>query len=90
MVMLASNIAFCAISISILLCLLRLVRGPDSADRILAFDTLYINALALLIVLGIRQPGSLYFEAALLIALTGFIGTVALSRYLTRASVVES
>jgi multicomponent K+:H+ antiporter subunit F len=85
----AINVAFVSIGIAMLLCLLRLVRGPDAADRILALDTLYINAIALLILLGVRMGTSVYFEAALLIALTGFIGTVALARYLERGRVME-
>lgn len=85
----AINIAFCAIGLAMLLCLVRLVRGPDAADRILALDTLYINAIALLIVLGIRMASAVYFEAALLIALMGFVATVALARYLERGNIME-
>ena len=85
----AINIAFCAICLAMLLCLVRLVRGPDAADRILALDTLYINAIALLIVLGIRMASAVYFEAALLIALMGFVATVALARYLERGNIME-
>ncbi len=89
MLNLAINIAFCAIGLAMLLCLVRLVRGPDAADRILALDTLYINAIALLIVLGIRMASAVYFEAALLIALMGFVATVALARYLERGNIME-
>lgn len=89
MLNLAINIAFCAIGLAMLLCVVRLVRGPDAADRILALDTLYINAIALLIVLGIRMASSVYFEAALLIALMGFVATVALARYLERGDVMD-
>jgi len=89
MLNLAVNIAFCAIGLAILLCLVRLVRGPDAADRVLALDTLYINAIALLIVLGIRMASPFYFEAALLIALMGFVATVALARYLERGDVMD-
>lgn len=85
----AINIAFCAIGLAMLLCLVRLVRGPDAVDRILALDTLYINAIALLIVLGIRMASAVYFEAALLIALMGFVATVALARYLERGNIME-
>ncbi len=85
----AINVAFCAIGLAMLLCLVRLVRGPDAADRILALDTLYINAIALLIVLGIRMASAVYFEAALLIALMGFVATVALARYLERGNIME-
>jgi multicomponent K+:H+ antiporter subunit F len=63
--------------------------GPDMPDRILALDTLYINSIALLILLGIHSNSALYFEAALLIAVMGFIGTLALSKYLMRGDIME-
>lgn len=75
------------------LCLLaalwRLLAGPSLADRILALDTIYINALALLIVLGIRLQTAAYFEAALVIAALGFVGTVALSKYVLQGDIME-
>ena len=67
----------------------RLLRGPGVADRILALDTLYINTLALLVLLGIQWRTELYFEAALLIAMLGFVSTVVLSKYLLRGDIVE-
>ena len=82
-------IAFASVSVAMLLNLWRLLRGPDATDRILALDTLYINAIGLLVLLGIRQGTFLYFEAALLIAMMGFVGTVALSKYLTRGDAIE-
>ncbi|MDP2238861.1 MAG: K+/H+ antiporter subunit F [Burkholderiales bacterium] len=85
----ATNIALGAIGLAFVLCLLRLARGPSAADRILALDTLYINAVALLIVLGIRMASTFYFEAALLIALMGFVATVALARYLAHGNVMD-
>jgi len=89
MLILATNIAFGAVALAMLLCLVRLIRGPDAADRILALDTLYINSIALLIVLGVRMASTIYYEAAMLIALMGFVGTVALARYLARGSVMD-
>ncbi|WP_386118689.1 K+/H+ antiporter subunit F [Thiohalocapsa marina] len=85
----ALNIAFVLVSLALLLSLARLVIGPDKPDRILALDTLYVNTVALLVLLGIRLASNLYFEAALLIALFGFVGTVALSKYLTRGDIIE-
>lgn len=67
----------------------RLFRGPDLADRILALDTLYINALALLVVLGINFGHKHYFEVALLIGLLGFIGTVVAAKFLLRGDITE-
>lgn len=83
------KIALIAIGLSMALTLYRLIKGPDAPDRILALDTLYINAVALLIVLGIYDSSSIYFEAALLIALMGFVATVALARYLARGDVMD-
>ncbi len=71
------------------LALFRLLRGPSVADRILALDTLYVLALALLVLLGIAFETAIYFEAALLIAMLGFVGTVALSKFLTRGDIIE-
>lgn len=85
----AVHAAYAAIGLAMLLCLLRLLRGPDAADRILAMDTLYINAVALLILLGIDQRSTVHFEAALLIALMGFVATVALARYCSRGDVMD-
>jgi len=67
----------------------RLLQGPSAVDRILALDTLYINAVALLVLLGIALASTLYFEAALLIALMGFVGTVALSKFILRGDIIE-
>ena len=67
----------------------RLLAGPGLPDRILALDTLYINALALLVLLGIWLDTELYFDLALLIALLGFVSTVVLSKYVLRGDIVE-
>lgn len=85
----AISVAFGAITLVIIFCTLRLLRGPDQADRVLAFDTLHINTIAPLTVMGIHQSTSLFFEAALLIAMIGFVPTVALARYLARGNIGE-
>lgn len=82
-------IAFTLLAFSILLCFLRLLKGPDLPDRLLALDTLYINAIALVVLFGIYLESSLFFEAALLIAVMGFVGTIALSKYLLRGDIME-
>ena len=82
-------IAFALVSLAILLSFMRLLKGPDLPNRILALDTLYINAIALLILLGIYFSSALYFEAALLIAVMGFVGTIGLSKYLLRGDIME-
>lgn len=83
------TIAFALVSAAIALNFWRLLRGPGAPDRILALDTLYVNTIALLVLLGIHLGSALYFEAALLIALMGFIGTVALCKYLLRGDIIE-
>ncbi len=69
--------------------LARLIKGPSSSDRILALDTLYINSLALLVLFGLRFSSALVFEAALLIAMLGFVSTVVLAKYVMRPDIVE-
>jgi multicomponent K+:H+ antiporter subunit F len=67
----------------------RLLIGPDAADRVLALDTLYINAVALLVLTSIAYGKELYYEAAILIALLGFVGTVSLAKFLLRGDIIE-
>lgn len=86
---LALDISVGAISLAMLLCAWRLIKGPQSIDRVLAVDTLYINTVALVLLLGIRMQTPLLFEAALIVAMLGFAATVGLSRYLTRGDVIE-
>ncbi len=86
---LALDIATGAVALAVVLCAWRLLRGPHATDRILAIDTLYINAVALVVLLGIRLRTELLFEAALIIAMLGFASTVGLARYLTRGDVIE-
>ncbi|EIJ33872.1 K+/H+ antiporter subunit F [Thiothrix nivea] len=81
--------AFGMVSLALLLSLYRLLVGPDVPDRILALDTLYLNTIALLVLFGLMQGSALYFEAALLIAVMGFVGTIALSKYLLRGDIME-
>jgi multicomponent K+:H+ antiporter subunit F len=72
-----------------LLCLFRLLRGPHTADRIIALDTLYINALAGLMVAGVRLEDPTFFDAAVVIGMLGFVGTVALAKFLLRGDIIE-
>ena len=81
--------AFGCFGLGLLFCLLRLAKGPDSADRILALDTLMINSIALIVLFDIRLSLGILFEAAMLIALMGFVGTVAMTKYLLRGDVIE-
>ncbi len=78
-----------AFALAILLSAWRLLRGPDMPDRILALDTLYINSLALLVLAGLQYGTNLYFEVALVMSMLGFIGTVVLSKFLSRGDIAE-
>ena len=86
---LALSVAIVAVTLAVALCAWRLFRGPETTDRILALDTLSMNAVALIVLLGIRWQTALLFEAALLVAMLGFASTVALARYLSSGDVVE-
>ncbi len=81
--------AFACYGIGLLLTLWRIYAGPDAADRILALDTMVINLIALLVLYGISQGTAVYFEAALLFAMVGFISTVAYCRFLLRGNIIE-
>lgn len=85
----ALQVAIALLAVSTLMILVRLARGPDLVDRILALDTLYVNATALLVLYGIHLDVDRYFEAALLIAMLGFLSTVALAKFLTRGDIIE-
>ena len=78
------------VGLAMLLALVRLVRGPTVPDRILALDTLFVSAIALLVLFGMYLGTAVYFEAALIIAMLGFVGTVVLSKYVLRRDIVES
>ncbi|ETI59333.1 K+/H+ antiporter subunit F [Marinomonas profundimaris] len=81
-------VAVC-ICIALILNLWRLLQGPSISDRILALDTMYINAIALILLYGIYIKSALYFEAAVLIAMLGFVSTAALCKYLLRGDIIE-
>ncbi|GGX05063.1 K+/H+ antiporter subunit F [Pigmentiphaga litoralis] len=85
----ATLFAAVCFSLAMAFATLRVLRGPAAQDRVLALDTLYINAMLLLLVLGIRFADTLYFEAALFIALLGFVSSVAMAKFLLRGEVVE-
>ncbi len=89
MIDIALVIAFTLVGLAVAFTLYRLLRGPSAPDRILALDTLYVNTIALLVLLGIHLGSNIYFEAALLIALMGFVGTVALCKFLLRGDIIE-
>jgi multicomponent K+:H+ antiporter subunit F len=85
----ALMIAFVMVGVAMTLGTMRVLRGPSLTDRVLALDTLYINSIALIVLFGIYLRTSMYFEAALLIALIGFVSTVAVAKYLLRGDIIE-
>ena len=89
MIQIAILVALSVVGVAMLLSLWRLLRGPTAPDRILALDTLYVNAVAQLILFGMVLDSEMYFEVALIIAMLGFVSTVVLSKYVLRRDIVE-
>ena len=77
------------LGLAMLCAAIRLLRGPRAQDRVLALDTLYVNAMLLVLTFGIREATTLYFEAALIIGVMGFVSTAALAKFLLRGEVIE-
>ena len=84
-----ADFAQMCVVIAMLLAGLRLFRGPAAQDRVLALDTLYVNGMLALVLLGVRSRSTAYFDMALLIAMFGFVGTIALAKFLLRGEVIE-
>lgn len=91
MTVLAFSIGFAlfCVGIAMLFCAIRLLIGPTVHDRVLALDTLWMCAMLLSIMFGIRFGNLVYFEAALLIALLGFVSTIALAKFMMRGEIIE-
>jgi multicomponent K+:H+ antiporter subunit F len=86
---LAIKFAFICILLAMLFCTVRLLIGPTAHDRVLAMDTLWMCAMLLALMLGIRFGDLIYFEAALMIALLGFVSTISLTKFLMRGEIIE-
>ncbi|WP_175624763.1 MULTISPECIES: K+/H+ antiporter subunit F [Oxalobacteraceae] len=86
---LSVKFAFLCIILAMLCCTIRLLIGPTAHDRVLALDTLWMCAMLLALVLGIRFGDLIYFEAAMMIALLGFVSTIALTKFLMRGEIIE-
>lgn len=89
MIVYASLLALTLIAVAILLSLYRLVRGPTTLDRVLALDTMTVSVIAVIVTGGVLVGSKIYFEAAILIAMVGFVTTVAFAKYLLRGDVIE-
>jgi len=81
--------SFAVLSVSQLMAMVRLVIGPDTGDRILALDTMVLNAIGLIVLLGVAQGTRVYFEVTLIVAMLGFVSTVALARFVLRGDIIE-
>ena len=77
------------LAVAMLCALFRLLAGPTAQDRVMALDCLYINGMLMMLVLGIVYASSVYFEAAMLVALFGFVSSTALAKFLLRGEVIE-
>lgn len=86
---LSINLTLIGYSLAVLLALWRVLRGPFAEDRIMALDLIYAIAILFALVLGIRWASNIYFEAALLIALIGFVSSSAMAKFLLRGEVIE-
>lgn len=82
-------VAFIIVAVSQIMAMIRLWKGPSTGDRILALDTMVINAIGLIVLLGIYQGTQIYFEATLIIAMLGFVSTVAYARFVLRGDIIE-
>jgi multicomponent K+:H+ antiporter subunit F len=85
----AVTFAQVALALAMALAMSRMLRGPRAQDRVLGLDALYLNSMLLLLVFGIRTGNTVYFEAALIIGVLGFVATVALAKFLMRGEVIE-
>jgi len=83
------NYALACVLAAMLLCAVRLLIGPAAHDRVLALDTLWMCGMLLALVLGIRSGSQVFFEAAMLVALVGFVSTVAMTKFLMRGEIIE-
>lgn len=85
----AITAALSLLALAMAFAVVRLFRGPSAQDRVLALDTLYICGMLVMLVLGIRYASDVFFEAALLIALFGFVGSMSMAKFLLRGEVIE-
>lgn len=81
--------AYACYGVALLMNLWRLAKGPTVGDRILALDTMVINGIALIMLLGVSYGTAVYFEASMLLAMVGFVSTVALAKFILRGDVIE-
>lgn len=81
--------AFTCLALALGMNLWRLLKGPEVGDRVLALDTMVINTIAIIVLIGVATANNTYFEAALLLAMVGFVGTVAYCKFMLRGDIIE-
>ena len=89
MITMALYFGFACFGLGMLMCVFRIAKGPTAADRIFALDTIVINAIALLILYGVPKGTAIYYEASMLVAMVGFVSTVAYCRFVLRGDIIE-
>ena len=89
MITYALYVAFGAVGLAMILSMIRLLKGPSMGDRVLSLVTISINAVSVIVLYGFAKDTPMYFEAALLIAMLGFVSTVAFARFILRRDVIE-
>lgn len=89
LMMISLKIAFVAVAAAQIMAMVRLIIGPDPGDRILALDTMVVNTIGLIVLLGLAQGTQIYFEVSLIIAMLGFVSTVAYARFILRGDIIE-
>ncbi|KGM46995.1 K+/H+ antiporter subunit F [Pseudooceanicola atlanticus] len=89
MIQYALAFGFACVALAQILAMIRLISGPGIGDRVLALDTMSVNAVALIVLIGIAAGSQIYFEAALIIAMLGFVSTVAYARFVLRGDIIE-
>lgn len=82
-------LAFVIVGLCQLMAMVRVIIGPDTGDRILALDTMVVNAIGLIVLMGLSQGTRIYFEVSLIIAMLGFVSTVAYARFVLRGDIIE-
>lgn len=85
----ALSAALTMLALAMIFTLIRLLRGPTAQDRVLALDCMYLNGMLVMLVLGMQYASLHYFEAALLMALFGFVGSTAMAKFLLRGEIIE-
>jgi multicomponent K+:H+ antiporter subunit F len=89
MISYAVAIGFACLAFALALNLRRLLKGPTISDRIVALDTMVINTIAIIVLIGIETADDTYFDVAMLLAMVGFVGTVAYCKFILRGDIVE-